>query len=437
MSKKMLDQFKEQLTINGYLSDAPVRRVFKYQLYDDGHSFNRMILQPGERGLIGKFDWITLILARCSIKEFFNFLGISHLIDFDDEKVKQPFERDARWDDRIVFRWNNLDMSFSIYDNLDIDTDLFYSDVNDLRVDISGQGLDFLRSNGFDPENFFRNRERFSDRFGVGGWHFTRCDIAFDFVNFNENMIDKCISYARSNESSTGRLKLCGIDSPLVYQIYEGASKSFCVGSPASDRRLKIYDKRLEQIDPVTYQYKQLNPYSDPDSWIRMECVFRNKQADYILSTDQDFFDYLTYIFKKYPFKDTSQLGNVVHKFWRDIFYSDKDFNPLHDLFVNKNINFVQYITREEKIYGWAKKHALNLIEFKQFCHFNGFTVDEFINDELDTLQTKIDDSKLERKRQKRRRTLALRCMSHTYYNYTHDDIYSRKDNKIIFKDNI
>lgn len=431
----MLEKFKEQMTLDGYLSDAPVRRTFNYQIYDDGSNISRMILKPGERGIVGKIDWVTVIFASCSISQFFEFIKLDHLIDFDDEKVKQPFERDARWDDRIVFRWNNLDFSFSIYDNLDIDTDLFHSRVNDLRVDISGQGLDFLRSNGLDVETFFRDSLYFLDYFGLGGWHFTRADIAFDFVNYNSDMIDKCITYAAHNETATGRLKICGIDGPQVYQIYNGDSKSFCVGSPSSDRQLKIYDKKLEQTDHLTGLYKNPNAYSDPDTWIRMECRFRNKQAIEILSTQQDFFDYLIFIYKKYLFKDMHQHGEVVAQFWKDIFYADKDFAPLRDLLLNHNIHFVQYVTREEKIYGWAKKNALCLIELKQFCYHHGFTVDEFINDEFDILQTPLDDLKLEKRRQKRRRSLTVRCMAHTYYKNFHDILYYIKDNKVFFNE--
>lgn len=433
MCKKMLEQFKEQLTINGYMSEAPVRRTFKYQIYDDGSNISRMILQPGERGIVGKIDWITVIFASCSIAHFFEFIKLDHLIDFDDEKLKQPFERDVRWDDKIVFRWNNFDFSFSIYDNLDIDEDLFHARINDLRVDIGGQALDFLRSNSFDPEYFFRDSQLFLDEFGLGGWHYTRCDIAFDFVNYNADIIEKCITYAKNNETATGRLRICNIDSPQVYKIYDGDSKAFCVGAASSDRRLKIYDKKLEQSDPITGLYKKPNAYSDPESWIRMECKFANKQANDILSTKQDFFDYLIFIYKKYQFKDMHQKGEVVAQFWKDIFYADKDFSPLRDLCLNHNNHFVQYITREEKIYGWAKKNGIPLIELMQFCHYHGFTVDEFIEDEFDILQTPVDDPNLERRRQKRRRSLAVRCMSHTYYKNYHDILYYVKDNKAFF----
>lgn len=432
MSKKMLDRFCEQLEIQGLLDSQSVHRRFAFVsncISPDEEIVQRVLVKPGEKALVGKFDGITIIVGKCSISRFFDFLGFTDLIDFDDLKLSRPFQRDAQFDDKICWRWNGLDFSFSIYDNTDYEDDLFHYELEDLRIDFSGQGLDFLRSEGIDCEVFFKDLNKFYEWFGLSGFHFTRVDIAFDFINFNEDMIDKLLKYIDNNKTVSGFIGLCNIARPIVYELNLSSGSTIYFGSKASAKRLTIYDKKAEQSDPITGEYIRANPYSNPSSWIRIEARYRKKEADKIISASNDnFFDYLMHIYKSYPLKDQSCKGNVLHRVWRDIFYADEDFLTLKKLDLAHNIHFVSYITRDEKIFTWLDRNASILREAQFACLSRGFSLDEYIEDRSIKRQIPLDDPVLERRRVRQQRMLSSRLSQHSNYKEMHLSVFKVND---------
>lgn len=424
-----------QLTVDGYLSREILQRRYRMKVYDDG---KRCVVQHGEKGLVGKLDWLTFIVNDCSIECIFEVFGMSHLVDFDDDILSTPFKRNSNYDDRIVWQFNGLNFDFSVYDNdvLDDSFDFFKTPLSSVRCDFSGSGLDYLREEGFDVDTLFRNYDLFATSFGMGNFHCTRCDFAFDFVNFNAHFLDKCFDYVHNHQTHSGRLALVGVTAALRFSERHGDQETLYIGSPTSDRMLRIYDKRLQFIDRETDSYIVENGYSNPDSWIRLELQLRNKQADSILFGEGDIFSILRWIYDKYPFADLTSPPNarVKHKFWQELFYADEDFLTIKKLLLNQSIHFVQFVPREEKV---AKRSVMELpflIELLQLLKFKGISYDEYVNSLWKQLQAPSSDELLDIKKRKRCRKISSRISMHTYYDDFKSIIYFVNDGYVQFR---
>lgn len=424
-----------QLTVDGYLARDVLQRRYRMKIYEDG---KRCVVKPGEKGLVGKLDWLTIIINDISIEAIFEIFGFSHLVDFDDEILSTPFKRNSNYDDRIVWQFNGLNFDFSVYDNdvLDDNFDFFKTPLSSVRCDFTGQGLDYLREEGYDVDTLFRNFDYFLTSFGMGNFHCTRCDFAFDFINFNGHFLDECFNYVHNHQTQSGRLGLVGVTGALRFSERHGDQETLYIGSPTSDRMLRIYDKRLQFIDRETNSYIVDNGYSNPDTWIRLELQLRNKQADAVLFGDGDIFSILRWIYDKYPFADMTSPANarVKHKFWQKLFYADEDFLTIKKMLLNKGIHFVQFVPREEKVLKRSLVELPFLIELLQILKHKGVDFDEYINSLWKSLQVPSGDDLLDIKKRKRLRKISSRLAMHTYYDEFKSLLYDITDGFIQFR---
>lgn len=425
----------EQLTVDGYLSREVLQRRYRMKIYEDGKA---CVVKPGEKGIVGKLDWLTFIVKDSSIESIFEVFGISHLVDFDDEILSTPFKRASNYDDRIVWQFNGISFDFSVYDNdvLEDDFDFFKSPLSTLRCDFSGSGLDYLRDEGVDVDTIFRCYDLFVSNFGKDNFHCTRCDFAFDFVNFNGHFLDECFKYVHNHQTKSGRLALVGVTGALCFSERHGDQETLYIGSPTSERMLRIYDKRLQFIDRNTDSYIVENGYSNPDTWIRLELQLRNKQADSILFGEGDLFSILRWIYDKYPFADmnTPAHARCKHRFWQDLFFADEDFLTLEKLLLNKDIHFVQFVPREEKVLKRSIFELPFLVELKQILSYKGITYDDYVNSLWKALQIPSGDDLLDVKKRKRCRKISSRLTMHTYYDEFRSLIYDVKDGIVQFR---
>ena len=200
-----------------------------------------------------------------------------------------------------------------------------------IRCNISGSGLAFLRGLGFEIAKKSNPDEWFDPETGEKFiFHLTRCDFAFDLINYKPEFLDKCIEHCRNYHTDADRIALMN-GSGLRYSYRLGDQKTLYLGSPRSDKLLRIYDKRLEHIDKKTKAYIKDNPYHNPDSWIRVEWQCRNEFAHgWFFSTDcnGDFFEEVQFmsvfrqIYERYCFSDmTSKYWNrQPAPFWHELF---------------------------------------------------------------------------------------------------------------------
>lgn len=223
-----------------------------------------------------------------------------------------------------------------------------------MRVDFSGQALDMLRSFGFDVESIINS--------GVilphGSCHITRCDHAFDLINYRPNFLDDCIDFCNNNHSDAIKPRVStGIGGGIGYSIRTGDQKTLYLGGGACDKCLRIYDKKL--------QYEQSNkfvsscPYGTeedrPDSWIRIELQTRRSLAQGIIDTALNPEHIFKYIFQTFSLRLPGR-NSKPSEMWLSLF----DWETITAIIQNANTS--TYETVIEKAVTRVRGNAFSAI---------------------------------------------------------------------------
>lgn len=167
-----------------------------------------------------------------------------------------------------------------------------------IAVKFSAQALDYYcETSGLKVYEFL---QKIQDRFYTT--RLSRIDLTVDYIDEGVNVTDiyqnlmdnkvgifreyvskkaGAIMYRRCNMQYQGFIK--GQEVPTIY-----------IGSPRSDSRLRIYDKKLEQMER---NGSKLHKANSCENWVRFEGVYRNKFAHQIgdallnVKTDVEFSD--------------------------------------------------------------------------------------------------------------------------------------------------
>ena len=133
---------------------------------------------------------------------------------------------------------------------------LFGGSREDVCLELSGTGcrtVEEISGNSFD---WFRFLQGFEFDFRVGDMNISRLDIAGDDH-------DGILKYRQMSRQCRQRRYIC----KARWNMWtDGAEQAIYFGSPASDRRLRIYNKAMEQE-------------LEGEHWIRVEMQMRNKNA--------------------------------------------------------------------------------------------------------------------------------------------------------------
>lgn len=284
-----IDEQIEQLIIEQEAAE-PQQFVYLDDISLDEHSY-----------IACKLDWYTLMIEDHSINEVLAWIGLEDKCQ--DEFYKHQIERCSGFDEVFLFVYNGVSIEVRkslIYDQLK-DKSLFDKKLPKIRLDISGSGLDYLRSEHIDVDDILRDSTYLLDNS-----HITRCDFAFDFINYKPEIIDQLIHYCNNYHTAADRILICGLTAGLKYSIKTGGQKSVYFGSTGSDQLLRCYDKRLQYIDIESQVYIKDNPYHNPDSWVRIELQTRNLRAHKLCLGGSEFGGLLKYIINYYKFADTT-----------------------------------------------------------------------------------------------------------------------------------
>lgn len=308
-------------------------------------SFNE--LEHEGPGVYPKIDWLTLMFSDSSIYDVLVFLGQD---EFLDDFVRSLYEKSGLYD-QVVFVYNYIRIEvakFYFYGNREEDVSMFDVVVPQIRVDLSGTALDYLRSCGWD---FYQVRYLLD---GSLTFHISRCDWAFDFIDYKAEFVDQLINHLQSHQLASGRVPLISTRGAVKYSLKLGSEKTVYLGATKSDKLLRVYDKKLQYSDPLTGAYTRPNPYNDPQSWFRIELQTRNYTAHGLLMRGEDgqirdYEDILKYIFEQYAFADGTVDGNY-HKrtpveFWLKLFPWEEVRSK-----IIQNAKYVQCKSREERI---------------------------------------------------------------------------------------
>lgn len=294
-----------------------------------------------------KIDWLTVIFENCSMNQILDWLKLGDCVsDF----CAAAFEQSRGYDQVFKFVYNGIMLETSTFNFYGQDMSVMLFDVicPKIRLEISGGALDYLRSIGVDMNSYRFVRPNLPEG---GSYHFTRCDFAYDFINYMPEFVDQLIDHIHRNRLPSERVPLASTKGAIGCRVVTGGQKTVYLGSPQSDKMLRVYDKRMEQSDLNTRTYKRPNPYNDPESWFRIEWQTRNRLAhDLTLDQTQDFKSILKIIFDKYAFAEGNGGKNYCrHRqavdFWLKLF----DWHEVEKRII-QNAKYVLCESPEEKL---------------------------------------------------------------------------------------
>lgn len=320
--------------------------------------------QVPEGNIYTKIDWYSAMFQDMSFMDVLKWLQLDCFVsDF----LVGMNERLSGFDEMFVFSYEGINLETRQYNFFGEDLEVencFYKKIPKIRLDISGSGLDFLRSLGkYDPEIYLRDESNIPQPF-----HCTRCDFAYDLIDYKPEFLDQVIDYARNNHTDADRLCIYKLQTGIKYSIRTGGQKTIYLGASTSDKMLRIYDKRLQYIDQSSGLYKKANDYMNPASWIRVELQTRNKTAHGLCYGHGDMLSIFRYIYDSYCFSDvenTTEHSRKPAEFWLNLF--DWDVIPQ----IVQNANSVQSITpyKERVVDSF---YARNSVSFMLTYTFQG-----------------------------------------------------------------
>lgn len=303
--------------------------------------------EPQDNGQVfGKIDWLTVMFFDCSILDVLRWIKLESCVQ---EFLEDSFESSRGYDQVLKFFFNGIFVETSSFNFYGSQDDLAVFDVicPKIRLELSATALDYLRSIGVNMDTYRFHAPVLPDG---GSYHFTRCDFAFDFVNYQPFFMDQLINFVRSNALPSGRVPLASSRGAVLCKVVDVSEKTVYLGSPQSDRMLRCYDKRLQYIDPRTGSYVKPNPFNNPDSWFRIEMQTRNKVAhSLVLDDNLQFLHVLKLIFEKYAFADANidskHSARPVVDFWGDLL-------PWIDIETKyvQNANLVEFREAEDRV---------------------------------------------------------------------------------------
>lgn len=256
------------------------------------------------------------------------------------------YERCRGFDNRFNFTYNGITLEtadFSFYGK-EINVSLFDVTVPKIRLELSGSGLDFLRSRGFDVDMYVKYPIDLPEG---GAYHFTRVDYAFDFINYCPEFVDCMIDHIYHHKLPSERVPVLNLPGGIKVKLVTGGQKTIYLGSPQSDRMLRVYDKRMQYVDLGTGAYKKDNPYGNPDSWFRIEWQCRNQFANSLIRSDLEHKHILKDIFERYAFSDSNsdKRSRRPVDFWLKLF----DWSDVEKRIV-QNAKYVESTSPEEEV---------------------------------------------------------------------------------------
>lgn len=252
-----------------------------------------------------RIDTYSVILYDCSILDIFEHLSIPI------EKLGQAYSKgytknDVKIGDTFVIVYAGIRFECKITEFTE-KHDKYKDSVIEIPFDwirlyISGEGMDYINQIWESLDVVFDAALCSSDFWTPISLNrkVTRCDFAFDFVNYEGNEFErlrKIIASAEfdDNLSSGGRL-YTGVGSGISYQYRGGKERTIYLGTTSADRMLRIYDKKFQLTDEVGNWQTEKIPQGilkeeiQIHSWYRIELQCRDNFADrYLISCNGDF----------------------------------------------------------------------------------------------------------------------------------------------------
>lgn len=277
-----------------------------------------------KRGAIyASIDWFQAVFYNVDFSFIYHdYLGLPS-VPFDDPAVVSAVERRMGYDTQVGFTYNGISVTTRKDWFLDVpeDGEVFHTVFKQVQFMISGDGMRFLRHLNPNIDQDLRSATCVDD-LGTPMFHVTRCDFAYDFFNYKPEFLDQCIAYLQEldyNRCSTVALAYATKNSR--FSVRTGDQRTVYVGSPRSNKMLRIYDKLMERggicPEDLPFSKDDVDNVQDINTWFRIEMQCRNDYAVNMLYGYEDPVQRLRVIYDMFAFVDKDR---VVKDFWRNLF---------------------------------------------------------------------------------------------------------------------
>lgn len=269
-------------------------------------------------GIYPKLDYFQAVFEDVDFAYVLEYIGLP-ATQFGDF-LTNSYERSLGYIDHIGYRFENISLETRaeyLVKHDGEECDLSNWIFSKIYLIISGQGLDYLRDKGIDVDHRFRQQPAVNEITGRPVMHPTRADFAFDLINYKPDFLDSCIAHA---SNFTNGIPLCGICKPLKFSVRTGDQKTMYIGSPRSEKLLRIYDKMMEKSDRYGNLLSSPVDY-DVNSWIRVELQTRKSESQRVLYGEGDYMSIFRYIYDYYCFRGND--GKPA-EFWLNLFEWEK-----------------------------------------------------------------------------------------------------------------
>lgn len=117
-----------------------------------------------------------------------------------DEILNSGYQRSVGYRTDVVYSVNGVSLSVKFDDMLNVaEENIFFNKWSEVRLDISGGGLDYLRTVNDGIDKNFCDVSYWGHE---GSFKITRCDFAFDFVNYYKSFLDEFLYKLQDLERS-------------------------------------------------------------------------------------------------------------------------------------------------------------------------------------------------------------------------------------------
>lgn len=335
-----------------------------------------------------KIDWFTAVFEDCTIEQILaNFPDLSSRITDDFTSVwNQHFLISRGYCSEVCFSIEGASFMVrydSVYQDLDDKTDAFEAFTTvfrKIRLDMSGKCLDNFRAMGYNVDIDLWRPFILPD---TASYHVTRCDFAFDLLDYHENFYNDTIAALHKyGDEWSGTVGVIGSMRPMKYQINYGAASIIRFGSSNSDKQLRIYDKDKQ----MRMSNKVQNIYQYDNSWIRIELQARREDAHGLLYAENGCFETVfKYIFQNYGIRQGRGMDSGAIKAWTDLF--DWEVIPT----IIQNANSTIKVCQIDKATDYLKNVALKSL-LVYVSHHGLAALTRLIQDEFLRLQALSDD---------------------------------------------
>lgn len=348
--------------------------------------------------VLAKIDSYSCDFYECSMADVVcGYLKLP--INVQDEFFRDVFSSSRTSEKFVGWRYNNIfvsarasDMRAEVRELTELDEVqskvVFNTQYAVVRLNVSGQGLTYLRSVGFDPEVEFRKLPELRDNsFSPGGdplpkWHVTRVDIAFDFINYMGTFYDDCYDYLLPifqtclSEGRSPRVVCGSINRNYSFDL-KTTTRTITVGTRGHHNMCRIYDKLYERkckkadLDPA-----ETGGISNISSWIRFEIEYGRDKASEVLYGHGDYLSILK--FAQSTFKFFIPKTSTPAPFWDELY----NWGEIAEFI--QNVNWYEPVETKESVISKAANNLdvvayIAVYGWDAFRHLMQSAIDEMM----------------------------------------------------------